>query len=154
MKFPDKWWTSPAESEAGKTVIITGRDGLEKVQASGKYIYRLDVSWDYEPEASGMPSDADARIMEEATDALLKVFDKNTAAVMTGIYTGDGRRDWIFYTKNLNIFGSVFNRALEPLDTMPLLIEAEEDPDWEEYREMREISYIPEDESEKMAFGN
>lgn len=84
MKFPDKWWTSPAESEAGKTVIITGRDGLEKVQASGKYIYRLDVSWDYEPEASGMPSDADARIMEEATDALLKVFDKNTAAVMTG----------------------------------------------------------------------
>ena len=46
MKFPDKWWTSPAESEAGKTVIITGRDGLEKVQASGKYIYRLDVSGD------------------------------------------------------------------------------------------------------------
>lgn len=143
MKFPDKWWTSPAESEAGKTVIITGRDGLEKVQASGKYIYRLDVSWDYEPEASGMPSDADARIMEEATDALLKVFDKNTAAVMTGIYTGDGRRDWIFYTKNLKIFSVVFNNALEPLDQMPLEIEADEDGDWSEYREMRDMTYVP-----------
>ena len=47
---------------------------------------------------------------------------------MTGIYTGDGRRDWVFYTQNLNIFGRVFNRALEPLEQMPLLIEAESDP--------------------------
>lgn len=142
MKFPDKWWTSPAESEAGKTVIITGRDGLEKVQASGKYIYRLDVSWDYEPEASGMPSDADARIMEEATDALLKVFDKNTAAVMTGIYTGDGRRDWIFYCLNLKVFSSSFNNALADLPAMPLEISATEDPEWEEYSEMRANTYI------------
>ncbi len=145
MKFPDKWWTSPAESEAGKTVIITGRDGLEKVQASGKYIYRLDVSWDYEPEASGMPSDADARIMEEATDALLKVFDKNTAAVMTGIYTGDGRRDWIFYCLNLKVFSSSFNNALADLPAMPLEISATEDPDWEEYSEMRANTYIDPD---------
>ncbi len=145
MKFPDKWWTSPAESEAGKTVIITGRDGLEKVQASGKYIYRLDVSWDYEPEASGMPSDADARIMEEATDALLKVFDKNTAAVMTGIYTGDGRRDWIFYCLNLKVFSSSFNNALADLPAMPLEISATEDPEWEEYSEMRTNTYIDPD---------
>ena len=145
MKFPDKWWTSPAESEAGKTVIITGRDGLEKVQASGKYIYRLDVSWDYEPEASGMTSDADARIMEEATDALLKVFDKNTAAVMTGIYTGDGRRDWIFYCLNLKVFSSSFNNALADLPAMPLEISATEDPEWEEYSEMRANTYIDPD---------
>ena len=145
MKFPDKWWTSPAESDAGKTVIITGRDGLEKVQASGKYIYRLDVSWDYEPEASGMPSDADARIMEEATDALLKVFDKNTAAVMTGIYTGDGRRDWIFYCLNLKVFSSSFNNALADLPAMPLEISATEDPEWEEYSEMRANTYIDPD---------
>ncbi len=145
MKFPDKWWTSPAESEAGKTVIITGRDGLEKVQASGKYIYRLDVSWDYEPEASGMPSDADARIMEEATDALLKVFDKNTAAVMTGIYTGDGRRDWIFYCLNLKVFSSSFNNALADLPAMPLEISATEDPEWEECSEMRANTYIDPD---------
>lgn len=68
---------------------------------------------------------------------------------MTGIYTGDGERDWVFYTQNLNIFGRVFNRALEPLEQMPLLIEAESDPDWEEYREMREISYIAPDDEEK-----
>ena len=62
---------------------------------------------------------------------------------MTGIYTGDGRRDWIFYTKNLKIFSVVFNKALEPLDQMPLEIEAEEDGDWSEYREMRDMTYVP-----------
>lgn len=142
MKFPDKWWTAPAESESGKTIMVTGRDGLAKVKESGKYVYRLDVSWDYAPEPSDMPSDADARLMEEATDALLKAFDKNTAAVMTGIYTGDGRRDWIFYCLNLKVFSSSFNKALAGLPVLPLRISATEDPDWEEYSEMRENTYI------------
>lgn len=142
MKFPDKWWTSPAESESGKTIIITGRDDLEKVRISGKYIYRLDVSWDYEPEASGMPSDQDSRLMEQATDALRTAFDKSKSAILTGIYTGDGRRDWIFYCLNLKVFSYVFNEALADLPEMPLQISATEDPDWEEYLEMRADTYI------------
>ena len=52
----------------------------------------------------------------------------------------------MFYTKNLPIFGKVFNKALAPLPEMPLEIEADDDPEWEEYREMREKTYIPEDE--------
>lgn len=34
---------------------------------------------------------------------------------MTGIYTGDGERNWIFYTLSLPIFGSKLNEALAPL---------------------------------------
>ena len=47
---------------------------------------------------------------------------------MTGIYTGEGRRDWIFYTFNLNIFGRVLNRALAELPLLPLRMEAEGGP--------------------------
>lgn len=128
--------------------MVTGRDYMDDVIAKGKFKYRVTVGWDYERLPNGMPSDADAEMMEKATDALQKEFNKDKVAYMTGIYTGDGRRDWIFYTMNLNIFGKVFNRALEGLDSMPLSIEAEEDADWAEYREMRDISYIPEDETE------
>ena len=128
--------------------MVTGRDYMDDIIAKGKFKYRVTVGWDYERRSDGMPCDADAEMMEKATDALQKEFGKDKVAYMTGIYTGDGRRDWIFYTTNLNIFGKVFNRALENLDAMPLSIEAEEDPDWAEYREMKEISYIPEDETE------
>lgn len=142
----DKWWTYPAESEDGQTILITGRDEIEKWQKPGKFPIRVTVSWDYTPKPDGMPSDADADLMEQATDALLDEFRKDKAAVMSGIYTGAGRRDWVFYTHSLNIFGKVFNRALAPLPELPLKFEAAEDPDWEEYRDMREATYVPDEE--------
>ncbi|MDE6056378.1 MAG: DUF695 domain-containing protein [Muribaculaceae bacterium] len=142
----DKWWTYPAESEDGQTILITGRDEIEKWQKPGKFPIRVTVSWDYTPKPDGMPSDADADLMEQATDALLYEFRKDKAAVMSGIYTGAGRRDWVFYTHSLNIFGKVFNRALAPLPELPLKFEAAEDPDWEEYRDMREATYVPDEE--------
>lgn len=144
----ERWWSAPTEADNGNTVIVTGRDYMDEIIAKGKFIYRVTVSWDYNALPSGMPEDGDAELMEKATDALLEEFKKDKVAYMTGIYTGDGRRDWVFYTQNLNIFGRVLNRALAPLEQMPLLIEAESDPDWEEYHEMREISYIPENDEE------
>ncbi len=93
-----------------------------------------------------MPEDDDATLMEEATDALIEAFKKDRVAVMTGIYTGDGKRDWVFYTKNLKIFSIVFNNALESLPTIPIVIDAEEDADWEEYTHMREETYVPDEE--------
>ena len=142
----NKWWTYPAESEDGQTIIITGRDYIEKWRKPGKFPVRVTVSWDYDPKPDGMPSDPDSELMEQATDALLDEFNKDKAAVMTGIYTGAGRRDWVFYTHSLNIFGKVFNRALAPLPELPLKFDAADDPDWEEYRDMREATYVPDED--------
>lgn len=142
----DKWWSYPAEGDNGKTVIVSGRDNIDKFRDSGKYNYRINVSWKYNSLPDGLPEEGDAELMEQATDALQSALSKDKVAVMTGIYTGDGRRDWVFYTKNLHIFSNVFNRALEPLDTMPLEIEAEEDAAWEEYTEMREMTYVPDED--------
>ena len=108
-------------------------------------MYRINVSWDYRAMADGMPADDDARLMEAATDAFEKVTADDKAAVLTGIYTGDGRRDWVFYTKNLVIFQKLFNRALEPIEQLPLVIEASSDPEWEEYLDMRRNTYVPDE---------
>lgn len=145
----ERWWSAPTEAENGRTIIVTGRDYMDEIISKGKFIYRVTVSWEYNSLPSGMPEDEDAKLMEEATDSLMQEFKKDKVAYLTGIYTGDGRRDWIFYTQNLNIFGRVFNRALASLPQLPLLIEAESDPDWAEYGEMREISYIAPDDEEK-----
>ncbi len=60
---------------------------------------------------------------------------KNTA-IMTGIYTGSGERNWVFYTFSTEVFGSYLNRALKDLPELPLKIYAENDPSWAEYDEM------------------
>lgn len=136
MKYTDDWATYPADGEAGKTVMVTFRENIEHFRETGKYIYRVEVKWKYDSKPDGMPADEDAKLMEEVTDALLTAFKKDTVAVMTGIYTGDGQRDWVFYTKNLHIFSNVFNKALENLPTIPIVIEAEEDKDWSHYDEI------------------
>lgn len=145
MKEPE-YWSYPAESESGRRIMITGRDGIDAFKNSGKYRYRINVYWDYHALPDGMPEPDEAEQMLAATEAFEKELAKDKAAVMTGIYTGDGRRDWVFYTTSLFIFQKIFNRALETLDLMPLVIEATEDPDWEEYTEMREHTYIPPEE--------
>lgn len=146
MKFPDKWWSCPTEGLNGQTVIITGRDGLDPWIAKGKFRYRIDIEWSYHALPDGMPEPEDAELMGEATEAMLDTFGRDPVGVLTGIYTGEGKRSWVFYTGNLRIFGNVLNRALSDLPTIPLTIDASEDPDWEEYRDMREATYIPDED--------
>lgn len=128
-------------------MIVTGRDYMDDVIASGKYPYLICVSWSYNSLPDGMPDDMDAELMGRVNDALQAKFSKDKAAYMVAIFTGEGKRDWLFYTKSLPIFNKIFNAALADIEeTVPFEIEAREDAEWEEYKEMREMSYIPEEE--------
>ncbi|MBR5685585.1 MAG: DUF695 domain-containing protein [Muribaculaceae bacterium] len=136
MRISDEWWTAPAEGESGNLILVTGRRAMDNVIATGVYRYRVEVTWPYEGDSKGLPAYADSKVMAEVTDALNDCFNSDPVAVMTGIYTGDGQRNWVFYTRSLHIFQRKFNEVLAPFPTLPLTIEAEEDPDWQEYREM------------------
>lgn len=142
MAKKDDWWTSPTEGENGALIMVTGRRDVEKFRDNPKYSIRVEVSWKYDGESNGMPDTATSQLMEEVHDALLAVFAKDPVAVMTGIYTGDNRRDWVFYTLSTHIFQKKINDALAAFPLLPLEIYAENDPDWAEYAEMRELSEI------------
>lgn len=136
LKIPNEWWTAPAESEDGQLIMVTGRSGLEQVKATGVFVYRIEVNWAYKPDDKGMPDYATSRLMEQVTDALEVEFSKDPVAVNTGIYTGAGERNWVFYCRSLHIFQRKLNTILEPFETLPLTFHAEDDPDWAEYAEM------------------
>lgn len=132
------WWTAPAQSESGRLIMVTGRRNVEKFMNNPKFSIRVEVKWPYEGDQSGMPDTATSKLMEEVQDALTEVFRKDPVAVLTGIYTGDNERDWIFYTLSTHIFGNKLNLALADFPLLPLTIYCENDPEWEEYREMAE----------------
>ncbi len=131
-----EWWTAPAEADNGLMIMVTGRKDVGKFRTNPRFKYRVEVSMPYGADSTGMPDTATTELIGEATEALEVTFDADPVAVMTGIFTGDGRRDWIFYTLSLNIFGRKLNEALAPLPELPLEISAYEDPDWEAYDEM------------------
>lgn len=134
MEYKGEWWTAPAEGDNGGTVMVTGRKDIEKFRSNPRMRIRVEVDWPYG--TTGMPTDVDACIMETATENLAQEFDRDPVAVMTGIFTGDGHRTWVFYTASINIFNKKLNQALADLPTLPLEISAENDPDWEAYDEM------------------
>lgn len=142
LKIGNEWWTSPTESESGALIMVTGRQGVEPVMASRKYNDRIEITWKYTPEKDGMPDFKTSSLIEQVTDAINNAFAKDSAAVMTGIYTGDGERNWIFYTLNPRKFQYMLNDALKDFEHLPITIYAEKDPDWNEYREMKDLSEV------------
>ncbi|MDE5800337.1 MAG: DUF695 domain-containing protein [Paramuribaculum sp.] len=132
------WWTAPAESESGRRIMVSGRRDVEKFRSNPRFNIRVEVNWPYTPDAEGFPDEPTALLMEEAQEALEAAFKKDPVAVLTGVFTGDSRRDWIFYTLSTHIFGRKLNEALASLPVLPLEISAENDPGWEAYDEMAE----------------
>ncbi len=109
---------------------------------SGKYRIRVEITWRYQGDSTGMPDKPTSMLMEAVQEALTKVFDRDPVAILTGVYTGDDRRDWVFYVTSTHIFERKINEALAPFDLLPITIYTENDPDWAEYREMREATEL------------
>lgn len=147
MATKNDWWTSPTESETGRLIMVTGRRDITKFRSNPKFKIRIEITWNYNGDATGMPDKPTSELMEAVQDSLMATFDKDPVAVLTGVYTGDDRRDWVFYTLSTSIFNKKLNEALAPFDRLPITIYAENDPDWAEYEEMRDLSEIaPSDE--------
>lgn len=136
------WWTSPTESENGQLIMVTGRRDIDSFRLNPKFNIRVEITWPYPTDASGMPDRVTSTLMEEVQDAMQQAFIKDPVAVLTGIYTGAGERNWVFYTLSTHIFGRKINEVLAPFDLLPITIYTENDPDWAEYAEMKAASEI------------
>lgn len=132
-----EWWTAPAEGDNGGLVMVTGRSDVAQFRENPRFNIRVEVSWPYE--GSGMPDEATARLMEQVHELLGETFDRDPVAVMTGVFTGDGSRTWVFYTLSTHIFGRKLNEALSSLPLLPLTVECYSDPTWEAYDEMSQL---------------
>ena len=138
LKLTNEWWTAPAQSEEGQLIMVTGRRDMDIAIETGVYVYRMEMTWAYDPLPNGLPDEATARVMGSVTDVLLEEFNRDPVAIMTGIFTGAGERNWIYYTRSLHIFQRKLNELLAPFDALPLTFYAEEDSEWLAYREMCE----------------
>lgn len=140
MKLGDVWFSAITEAEENdRMIIVSGRTEIEPFIESGKFKERVEITWRYEGDSKGMPDETTGKLMEEAQTALKRAMEKDKLAIFTGIYTGDGERTWVFYTRNSPAFGRTLNEALAPFETLPLSIYTEKDPEWNEYKEMCEL---------------
>lgn len=139
MKLSNEWFTALSENESGQMVILSGRDELTEFVQSGKFKERVEITWQFEGDAKGMPSEPIAAQMEAVQEVLQKAMEKDKLAILTGVYTGGGEKIWVFYTRTVRVFGERLNDALAAFELLPISIYTEVDPDWEEYLDMYEM---------------
>ena len=127
MRLSNEWFTALSENESGQLVTVSGRDELTEFIQSGKFKERVEITWKYEGDDKGMPSEA------------RKAMEKDKLSILTGVYTGGGERIWVYYTRTVRVFGERLNEALAPFEMLPISIYTEVDPEWEEYLDMYEM---------------
>lgn len=138
MSESGEWWTAPTLSESGKLIMVTGRRDIKNFIENPRFSIRIEITWKYEGDNDGMPDFQTSKLMEEVQEAICATFSKDPVAVLTGIYTGDNERNWIFYTLSTHIFGRKINEALSDFPLLPISIYSENDCEWLEYKEMSE----------------
>lgn len=139
MRLSNEWFTALSEGESGNLVAVSGRDELTEFIQSGKFKERVEITWKYEGDEKGMPSDALAELMENVQETLRKAMEKDKLSILTAVYTGGGEKVWVFYTRTVRIFGERLNEALAAFELLPISIYTEVDPEWEEYLDMYEM---------------
>lgn len=138
MILKDNWFSAAAEADNGAPIFINGRLDLEAFKNSGKFNERVEIYWHYEKGFNEMPHDEEGLRMEEVLECLKKAMEKDKLAILTGIYTGNGERTLVFYTRTSHVFGERLNEALAPFELLPIELYVEIDKDWNEYNEMLE----------------
>lgn len=61
MRLSNEWFTALSENESGQLVTVSGRDELTEFIQSGKFKERVEITWKYEGDDKGMPSEAACR---------------------------------------------------------------------------------------------
>lgn len=140
MKLSDVWFTALSQNEEGQIITISGRDELDEFIQTGKYKGRVEITWKYDGDEKGMPSESVGELMESVEETLRKAMEKkDKLAIMTSIYTGGNEKVWVFYTRTVRVFGERLNEALASFELLPISIYTEVDNDWEEYKDMYEM---------------
>lgn len=134
----DAWHLAEGEVE-GKPSLLRFRPNLEPFLGLPTHDRRLAISWEYEQEnTSGMPSDAQSDDMRAFEDAIVNALDPDRLAILAFTYTGDGFREWHFYVGDVDEVGSRINAALADFPELPIALEVQDDPDWDELRAVYE----------------
>ena len=140
----ESWVLDEGELENGLPYTLRFREDLPEEKELKRLNRLIVISWAFESaDGNGMPNGEIENQMEDFENLLDEALvEKGTARLMT-VFTGEGVREWQFYTDDEEFFIRKFNEAMDGKPVLPLEIEAFEDENWDGYKDYTELS-IPE----------
>ena len=130
----DAWNVAEGKS-GGKVTMIRYRPGLQDYLGDPRYPRRLTITWEYDDgNPSGLPSNDASDEMRVFEDALDQALDPERLAILAFVHTHGGARRWHYYLADVTVVGERINEALAEHPNLPIELEVEDDPEWDEMR--------------------
>ena len=126
-------WTIAEGELGGRQLLIRFRPNLAEFDGRANFPMKLTARWTYGDDGdSGMPNVEQSDAMQVLEDALVAELEIDNTAILAFIYTTQGMREWHMYFSDLEKLQNAINRATVDMPGLPLEMEADEDPDWED----------------------
>jgi hypothetical protein len=130
----NKNWTLSRIKDNGYIVFFRYLTKTPKNIKLKDYPYMISIFWSYPiVDGSGFPS-KDILKAHEDIETSLNILDDHINSFYVAQITGNGRKEWIWYTRNIDIWWEQFIKALKGHPKYPLDIETDKEPNWERYK--------------------
>jgi len=128
------YFTAQGEQN-GKPVIYRSLEAVPENQKELDFPNLINIYWPFEVDVNnGMP-DSKSNDNQIAFEDAIESLDKNGVSHLVLVVTGNGRKEWIWYVKDVDSWLTQLNELLKNHDVYPIEIEIEQDPDWSTYHD-------------------
>ncbi len=133
-------WTSARVKGNQVTSLLRYRTNLQDFIKTDKYNTRLTITWNYNStDISLMPNEKEMDLMNKVENALVENFEHDLQAVLAFVFLGENRKEWYWYTKDIEEIADRVNSALSEFDELPIELSCESDSNWNEYKDVIEF---------------
>ncbi len=128
----DIYFTATGEEE-GKPLIFRSLKSVPEGSVESDYPFLISVYWPYTPANEvGMP-DIDTNEAQIVFEDVLENLDKSGISHLMLVVTGNGRKEWHWYARNIEDWMQRLNDSLAEKPVFPIEIEHSRQPDWSLY---------------------
>lgn len=131
----DNWMVATTKVN-DQTIVIRSRSALPDIEKRAATPVLVIIHWDYSDESDDMPPPE----VDEAQEAFLSAIEASNSedpwCIEAAALTGNGQREWRFYTQSADLFQDNLNEVLAEHPVYPLSFEVFDDPTWEALAEI------------------
>ncbi len=133
----DASWSVGRGSDGDKPLIFRVRDVPGDFKRC-EYPQMIAVTWRYQSgNEGGMPSKDEKQRMDLLEDLLADSLERDGQAILTVVVTGNGVREWQWYSRSSTDTMTRVNAALAGQARFPVEFCLQDDPAWEAYNQFR-----------------
>jgi hypothetical protein len=133
-------WNIAKGKNPERPTVLRFRPSLEAFLGDENYPRRLMIVWQFEvADATGMPTDTQSADMKDFENMLIDALDPDRLAILAFVFTSAATREWHFYLSDVSEVGIRINQALSTIPQLPIELTVEDDPNWDELRQVFQL---------------